>query len=76
MSSAKNPLDLRLERADAAIAVARRAGVTLGGIFQQRFAEGPQKVKQAIDDGVFGRIVLVHAETPWYRTQRYYDADG
>src|SRR5690606_22142058 len=72
----EKPLDLRLDRADAAIAAARRTGVTLGGIFQQRFAEGPQQVKRAIEQGYFGRIVLVHAETPWYRTQKYYDADA
>jgi len=70
----EKPLDLRLEEADAAIDAARKAGVTLGGIFQQRFAPGPMKVKRAIEQGFFGQIVMVHCETPWYRTQEYYDS--
>jgi predicted dehydrogenase len=70
----EKPLDLRLDEADAAIEAARRHGVVLGGIFQQRFAQGPMKVKRAIEQGAFGQIVLVHCETPWYRTQEYYDS--
>jgi UDP-N-acetyl-2-amino-2-deoxyglucuronate dehydrogenase len=70
----EKPLDLRLDEADAAIRAARRQGVVLGGIFQQRFAAGPMKVKRAIEMGALGQIVLVHCETPWYRTQDYYDS--
>jgi UDP-N-acetyl-2-amino-2-deoxyglucuronate dehydrogenase len=70
----EKPMDLRVEKVDAAIAAAKKAGVTLGGIFQQRFAPGPMKVKRAIDAGYFGQIVFVHSETPWYRTQEYYDS--
>ena len=51
----EKPLDLRLEEAEAAIAAARKHGVVLGGIFQQRFAPGPTKVKRAIEQG--GRAV-------------------
>jgi UDP-N-acetyl-2-amino-2-deoxyglucuronate dehydrogenase len=70
----EKPLDLKLDEADAAIRAARRHHVVLGGIFQQRFAPGPMKVKRAIEQGAFGQIVLVHCETPWYRTQEYYDS--
>jgi UDP-N-acetyl-2-amino-2-deoxyglucuronate dehydrogenase len=69
----EKPLDTRLERAAAAIAAARENHVVLGGIFQQRFAANAMKVKRAIDGGYFGKIVLVHCETPWYRAQPYYD---
>ena len=70
----EKPLDLRLADADAAVEAAARHGVVLGGIFQQRFAPGPLKVKCAVDRGLLGRIVFVHCETPWYRTQEYYDS--
>jgi predicted dehydrogenase len=70
----EKPLDLRLDEADAAIEAARKNAVVLGGIFQQRFAPGPLKVKRAIEQGAFGQIVLVHCETPWYRSQEYYDS--
>ena len=70
----EKPLDTRTDKAMAAIEAARQRGVTLGGIFQQRFAEGPMKVKRAIEQGFFGTIVFVHCETPWYRSQDYYDS--
>ena len=70
----EKPLDLKLAKADLAIATAKENGVTLGGIFQQRFAPGPKKVKRAIEQGYFGEIVLAHCETPWYRSQAYYDS--
>ena len=72
----EKPLDLHVAAADAAVAAAEHNGVWLGGVFQQRFAAGPAKAKRAIEQGLFGRIVSVHAETPWYRTQGYYDHDA
>ncbi|MFT3785847.1 MAG: Gfo/Idh/MocA family oxidoreductase [Tepidisphaeraceae bacterium] len=72
----EKPLDVRLDRADAAIGAVQAAGVMLGGVFQQRFSPGPQKAKRAVDAGAFGRIVSVHCETPWYRNQLYYDQDA
>jgi predicted dehydrogenase len=70
----EKPLDVRVEKVDAAIEAAKANKVTLGGIFQQRFTPGPQKVKRAIELGYFGEIVFVHCETPWYRAQAYYDS--
>jgi UDP-N-acetyl-2-amino-2-deoxyglucuronate dehydrogenase len=70
----EKPLDLKLAKADLAIATAKEHGVVLGGIFQRRFAAGPKKVKRAIEQGFFGEIVLAHCETPWYRSQAYYDS--
>lgn len=70
----EKPLDLTLEKCDLAIKAAKDAGITLGGIFQQRFNPLVRKVKRAIDQGYFGQIVLAHCETPWYRTQTYYDS--
>jgi predicted dehydrogenase len=70
----EKPLDLVLEKCDTAIRTAKECGVTLGGIFQQRFNPTVRKVKRAIDQGYFGQIVLAHCETPWYRTQTYYDS--
>jgi UDP-N-acetyl-2-amino-2-deoxyglucuronate dehydrogenase len=70
----EKPLDTRLDRADAAIAAAEKAGVVLSGIFQQRFVPSAQKVKSAIEQGLFGEIKFVHCETPWHRAQSYYDS--
>ena len=70
----EKPLDLKLSVADEAIATAKAHHVVLSGIFQQRFAPGPMKVKRAVDQGFFGKLVLLHCETPWYRSQAYYDS--
>jgi UDP-N-acetyl-2-amino-2-deoxyglucuronate dehydrogenase len=70
----EKPLDTRTEKAEASIDAARRNNVTLSGIFQQRFAPGPMKVKRAVDQGFFGKIIFVHCETPWFRSQGYYDS--
>lgn len=70
----EKPLDVWIGAADAGIAAAKAAGVTLGGIFMERFMPGAQKIKRAIDSGAFGEIVLACAETKWYRTQGYYDS--
>ncbi|MBV9852475.1 MAG: Gfo/Idh/MocA family oxidoreductase [Armatimonadetes bacterium] len=70
----EKPLDVWIENVDSAIAACREAGVTYGGIFQERFSPAARKVKRAIDAGAFGQIVLACAETKWYRSQGYYDS--
>jgi UDP-N-acetyl-2-amino-2-deoxyglucuronate dehydrogenase len=70
----EKPLDVWIDAVDEAIDAAKRAGVVYGGIFQERFSPGAQKVKRAVDAGVFGDIVLACAETKWYRSQGYYDS--
>ncbi len=70
----EKPLDVWIESADRAIAACRAAGVTYGGVFQERFSPAARKVKRAIDAGALGEIVLACAETKWYRSQEYYDS--
>ena len=70
----EKPLDVWIENVDRAIAACEKAGVTYGGIFQERFSPAARKVKRAIDAGAFGDIVLACAETKWYRSQGYYDS--
>ncbi len=70
----EKPLDVWLDQVDLAIEATTAAGVTYGGIFQERFAGDAQKLKRAIDGGAFGDVVLACAETRWYRSQSYYDS--
>jgi UDP-N-acetyl-2-amino-2-deoxyglucuronate dehydrogenase len=70
----EKPLDVWLDAVDEAIEATTRAGVTYGGIFQERFAPDALRLKRAIDGGAFGEIVLACAETKWYRSQAYYDS--
>lgn len=71
---AEKPLEVTTERIDRAVAATDGAGVTLGCIFQSRFAEGPQHIRRALDAGRFGRLVLGDAYIKWFRSQEYYDS--
>lgn len=72
----EKPIDITLERADTLISACERAGVKLGVIFQHRFDSATQKVKRAVDEGLFGKLILGDAYVKWYRTQEYYDKGG
>ncbi|MFT4015645.1 MAG: Gfo/Idh/MocA family oxidoreductase [Agriterribacter sp.] len=68
----EKPLDISLERIDAMIAVHKKTGTYLGGIFNYRFTGGVQLLKKAIDENRFGIITHVSVEVPWWRDDKYY----
>lgn len=70
----EKPIEVGLEAADSLIKTCREAGVKLGVISQQRFTPGIQQVRQALEAGRFGPLVLGEAVVKWYRTQQYYDS--
>jgi predicted dehydrogenase len=72
----EKPLEITLERCDRIIEACARRRVMLSGIFQSRFQEVSGVIKQAIDAGRFGRLVLGDAYAKWYRSQEYYDKGG
>ena len=51
----------------------RRNGVMLCPIFQSRFSPANIAVKEAIDEGRFGKLTLGDTFVKWWRTQEYYD---
>lgn len=68
----EKPIETTLEKADALIAACDRAGVKLGVIFQSRFLPAVQRIKQAIDEGRLGKLMLGDALVKWYRAPEYY----
>ncbi len=72
----EKPIDITLERADSLISACEKAEVKLGVIFQHRFDAATRKLKDAVDRGRMGRLVLGDAYVKWYRTQEYYDKGG
>ncbi len=68
----EKPLEVTVERVDRMIAAAERAGVALGCVFQSRFTEGARRLKDAVERGRFGRLVLGDAQVKWYRDDDYY----
>jgi len=69
----EKPLDVTLEKVDAIIGAARRNGSLLAAVFQMRFGTAAIRLKNAIEEGRFGRLTLASAYIKWYRSQEYYD---
>ena len=70
----EKPLDVTLEKADAIIQECEKHGVVLSAVFQSRFAKNIQLLKKTVDEGRFGKIVLVSTQVKWFRSQEYYDS--
>ena len=72
----EKPLDITLEKIDAAIEACRKHNVKLGAIFQNRLNPASQAIKEAITTGALGRTYLANVQVKWWRTQEYYEKDG
>ncbi len=70
----EKPLEVTLDRCDAIIKACEANNVVLSTIFPSRFHESSQQLKQAIDQGRFGRLTIGDAYVKWFRTQEYYDS--
>jgi UDP-N-acetyl-2-amino-2-deoxyglucuronate dehydrogenase len=68
----EKPIDITVERADALIAEARKAGVKLAVFLQDRCKPDILRVKNAVDSGALGRAILADARVKWYRPPDYY----
>jgi predicted dehydrogenase len=68
----EKPLEVNLDRADELIRVCKKNKTKLGVIFQMRFGSVVQKLKQVIDSGALGRIILADAFDKECRTPDYY----
>jgi len=73
---AEKPLDITLDKIDAAIEAHEKAGTKLGGIFNVRFMPTARLFKKAVEAGRFGKLTFGMAYGPWWRDQAYYDKGG
>jgi UDP-N-acetyl-2-amino-2-deoxyglucuronate dehydrogenase len=71
----EKPMALTLEDADAMIRACDGAGVRLFVVKQNRFNVPVVKLREALEKGRFGRLVLGTVRVRWCRTQAYYDQD-
>ncbi len=70
----EKPIDISLDAADRLIEACHEFNVKLGVISQHRFGPGMVRVREALEAGRFGRLILGDAIIKWYRTQGYYDS--
>jgi predicted dehydrogenase len=72
----EKPLEITRARAESLAAMAGRAGVTLGVVFQHRFRPGALRLKQAIAAGELGTLLSCSASIRWWRDAGYFAQPG
>ena len=70
----EKPIETTVAKADALIAEAARAGVTLGVIFQDRLKPSVRRLKAIVDACRLGAPILGSARVKWHRPPEYYRA--
>src|SRR5213082_2886099 len=68
----EKPIDISTRCADELIGTAKKSGVKLGVIFQDRMKPHIRQLKDWIDRGLLGKLLLVDASVKWYRPPEYY----
>lgn len=69
----EKPMALTLDDADAMIRTCDEAGIKLFVVKQNRFNVPIVKLREALEAGRFGRLVMGTVRVRWCRTQEYYD---
>jgi UDP-N-acetyl-2-amino-2-deoxyglucuronate dehydrogenase len=72
----EKPIALTLADADAMIAACDAAGIRLFVVMQNRYNLPVVKLREAVEAGRFGKLVLGTVRVRWCRTQSYYDQDA
>lgn len=70
----EKPMALKIEDADQIIKMCDEKGLKVFVVQQNRFNLPVRKLKEAIDNGRFGKIVMGTVRVRWCRDQDYYDA--
>src|SRR5215472_421792 len=68
----EKPIDISTNRADELIEAAEQSCVKLAVIFQDRMKPHLRQLKDWIDRGLLGKLLLVDARVKWYRPPEYY----
>lgn len=72
----EKPMALRLADADTMIRACDEAGTRLFVVKQNRYNLPITKLREAVDEGRFGKLVLGAIRVRWCRRQEYYDQDA
>ncbi|MBN1878863.1 Gfo/Idh/MocA family oxidoreductase [bacterium] len=71
----EKPMALTIDDADDMIHACDRAGVRLFVVKQNRYNPPVQRLRKALDENRFGRLVMGTVRVRWCRHQDYYDQD-
>ena len=70
----EKPIDICITKAEALIRSCKDSNVKLSVISQHRFDPSTKKLKNAVEQGLLGKLVLGDAHIKWFRSQEYYDS--
>jgi len=70
------PMEVNIARCDDMIKAADAKKLRLVVDFDSRYTPHNRAVKRAIDEGMFGRMLMGEVKLKWYRNQAYYDWNG
>jgi predicted dehydrogenase len=70
----EKPLEITKDRCNQIIRACAENGVKLTSVFPTRYHEAPKLIKDAVEQGRFGKIVMADAQVKWFRSQEYYDS--
>ncbi|MBR0457842.1 MAG: Gfo/Idh/MocA family oxidoreductase [Victivallales bacterium] len=72
----EKPLEVTREKVYAMAEACRAARVLLVPVFQNRFKRPVQRLRQAIADGLFGKMIFASAQIHWFREEQYYSGSS
>lgn len=72
----EKPMAITAEQLDRMEEACEKNGVVLSSIAQSRFTNGVRMAKQAVEDGLLGRLVCADIYMKFNRTQEYYNSGG
>ena len=70
----EKPLETTPERAQEIIDACRENSVVLAPVFQYRYSPAAMMLREAIDAGRLGKLLMANARIKWFRPQSYYDS--
>ncbi len=72
----EKPMALTIPEAEEMIATTQKAGVRLFVVKQNRYNLPVMKLREALEAGRFGKLVMGTVRVRWMRPQSYYDQDA
>ena len=72
----EKPIGRTADEAQQIVDLCKKAGVTLGIVFQHRARAASVIAAQMVRSGELGPLALVEMNVPWWREQAYYDEPG
>lgn len=72
----EKPMALNLKETDEIIAACKKNNVKLTVISQLRFTDAVTRLKEAVDQGLLGKLIMGDIYMKYNRSQEYYDKSG